>query len=384
MPGRVEMFGVGLQKDAEPLPEMTVYIAKLETKVEKNFHRTRVDFRGTNERNYNYYLTNANGNDINEVFMTQLRIYLNKIFASNRHTMARNVRLHSPFGLYWGRMKMTLDEQHIMSLSDLHDAALIERGLHPEHASICYLRKVEEGKLEASTTVVEEMRYLLGDYVLAGFIHKLVSNPDELFIYKKQFTSYLAAQSFFTYAFKINPVELSSLLFCKRTGKVNFASYQQNFAGVDNGARASAVPFRLTPNLQYFCTPVGIQGPFAGAMTAAAYALKGKKLAYFRGYLRSYYRNVLEEYGKEDLDGKIERNIERTLETIGGLLDLAQIERPFRARHIRPKDGDVPMEGAELEQGEVVCFNQAVYKRIEEAQDMENLKKMPLIWAPWF
>jgi len=379
MPGRIEMFGLSIHKDSEPIPEHTIYITKLETKVEKNFRRTRVDFRGTNERNYNYYLQIFNNNGCHEIFMTQLKVYLNKIFASNRHTIARNVKLHSPFSLYWGNMKMSLDEQHVMSMSDLHDAALIERRLHPEHPSISYLTKkgLEE---ELNKEVIKEMQYLLGDYIFAGFIHKLVSNPDELFIYKKQFTSYLAAQSFFTYAFKVDHIELSSFLFCKRTGKVNFSSSQQNFVGVDNGVKVSSVPFRLTPNLRYFITPIGIQGPFAAAITAAAYTIQEKKLFYLKGYLHSYYKNVLEQYTKED---RVEENCMRTLEEIGRLLDLKQIEKPFRDRYMT--DSDMNMERSDLAQAdEIICFNHEVYKKIQEAQEIENMKRMPLIWAPWF
>ncbi len=84
IPKKIEMFGCNYVKDTEPAPETTVYIARLETKVEKTYQRTRVDFRGTNEKSYNYYLQNYNENEKNEVLITQLRHFLNQIFTTSR------------------------------------------------------------------------------------------------------------------------------------------------------------------------------------------------------------------------------------------------------------------------------------------------------------
>ena len=84
IPRKIEMFGCNYVKDTEPSPETTIYISRLETKVEKTYQRTRVDFRGTNDKSYNYYLQNHNENEKNEVLVTQLRHFLNHIFTSSR------------------------------------------------------------------------------------------------------------------------------------------------------------------------------------------------------------------------------------------------------------------------------------------------------------
>eukprot|EP01022_Parablepharisma_sp_SALTPOND_P019995 TRINITY_DN35190_c0_g2_i1.p1 TRINITY_DN35190_c0_g2~~TRINITY_DN35190_c0_g2_i1.p1 ORF type:complete len:1518 (-),score=185.51 TRINITY_DN35190_c0_g2_i1:79-4632(-) len=402
IPKKIEMFGANYQKDSEPTPESTVYIARLETKVEKTYQRTRVDFRGTNEKTYNYYLQNYNENEKNEVLISQLRHYLNHIFASSRHTMARNVKLYSPYSLYWGRMKMTLDEFHVIPMSDLHDAALVERGFHPEHASSSYLEQYAQtlepmetsetypsSEKELRKSVIEEMRYILGDYVFAGFIHKLVSNPDELFIYKKQFTSYLAAQAFFSYIFKAGHGSLNTLMFCKRSGKIYYSNYQLNTIGAGESSKnESPVPFRLTPNLQYFITPIGIEGPFAGAITAAAYSLQRKKLQYFAGYLWVFYKDLLEDPQDPDAAKYILPNHERTLKNAKTLLDNEEIKKVFNSRHAVFKTETVKTTEPgteERKEGEKVgCFNQEVYNKIKEAQDPAKLNEMPLAWAPWF
>ena len=294
---------------------------------------------------------------------------------------------------------MTLDEFHIMQMSDIHDAALIERGLHPEYASISYLEKyaatveakgitegVEQVEKEIKKSVAEEMKLVLSDYIFAAFIHKLVSNPDELFIYKKQFTCYLAAQSFFSYAFRAAHQDLSTLMFCKRTGKVYYSNYIMNNMGSEGAA--PLVPFRLTPNLQFFMTPIGIEGPFAGAITAAALCLQRKKRLYFCGYLALFYRDLLDDCRDLNVAKAISENFDRTLSNISGLVDFEIVEKLFKSRHAVFKTEKMP--GGEEKREELgeksywACFNQKTGSLIKEAQDPALLNEMPLAWAPWF
>ncbi len=325
--------------------------------------------------------------------------------------MIRNVKLYSPFSLYWGRMKMALDEFHIMQISDIHDAAMVERGLHPDYATISYVERyaetiedkkinqgIEQLEREIKKNVMEEMRSLLGDYIFAAFIHKLVSNPDELFVYKKQFTSYLAAQSFFSYVFKMSHKELNSFMFCKRTGKVYYSGYTMSHAGIDESPLRNdvQVPFRLTPNIQYFITPIGIEGPFAGAITAAALSIRKNKLLYLSGYLRLFYKDLLED--EPALEGQsaankqkvVAANYERTRSNILGLTDMEPIEKLFASRHAVFKTETVKVSGGEERREDTnekvywTCFNQKVYSKIKEAMDPGVLNEMSLAWAPWF
>lgn len=84
IPKKIEMFGCNYIKDTEPTPETTIYISRIETKVEKTYQRTRIEFRGNKEKSYNYFLQNYNDNEKNEVLISQLRHFLNQIFNSNR------------------------------------------------------------------------------------------------------------------------------------------------------------------------------------------------------------------------------------------------------------------------------------------------------------
>ena len=60
-------------------------------------------------------------------------------------------------------------------------------------------------------------------YLLSSFFHRIFYSVDELFIFKKYFTTYHAANSFFSYVF--NQVEfftLQHLSVCKTSGCLTF------------------------------------------------------------------------------------------------------------------------------------------------------------------
>ena len=66
------------------------------------------------------------------------------------------------------------------------------------------------------------MRQEVKPHLLQSYFHRIFSNVDNMFIFKKQFTKYHAINSFFTYVFnQADKQELGSLSFCKATGRIN-------------------------------------------------------------------------------------------------------------------------------------------------------------------
>lgn len=58
---------------------------------------------------------------------------------------------------------------------------------------------------------------------MSSFIHRIFYNVDDLFIFRKQFTTYHAVNSFFSYIFnQIDYFTLNSISFCKTSGRLNF------------------------------------------------------------------------------------------------------------------------------------------------------------------
>jgi hypothetical protein len=58
--------------------------------------------------------------------------------------------------------------------------------------------------------------------LLSSYFHRIFYNVDDLFLFKKRFTTYHAANSFFAYAFNQAELQtLSSMTFCKSTGRIS-------------------------------------------------------------------------------------------------------------------------------------------------------------------
>ena len=71
------------------------------------------------------------------------------------------------------------------------------------------------------------MRKEVKPHLLSSYFHRIFSNVDNMFIFKKQFTKYHAINSFFTYVFnQADKQELGSLSFCKATGRINVQQSQ--------------------------------------------------------------------------------------------------------------------------------------------------------------
>jgi hypothetical protein len=59
--------------------------------------------------------------------------------------------------------------------------------------------------------------------LLTSYFHRIFYNVDDLFLFKKRFTTYYAANSFFSYTFnQTEQQSLTSMSFCKSTGRLSF------------------------------------------------------------------------------------------------------------------------------------------------------------------
>ena len=59
--------------------------------------------------------------------------------------------------------------------------------------------------------------------LLTSYFHRIFYNVDDLFLFKKRFTTYHAANSFFSYTFNQTEFQtLTSMSFCKSSGRLSF------------------------------------------------------------------------------------------------------------------------------------------------------------------
>jgi hypothetical protein len=215
----------------------------------------------------------------------------------NKESARRGIKYYAAPQVLFASCKLVQDDITFGDLQETHDYLLQERGLDPDMALHLELQHVLDmfEKLphdqreisaisEASIQLMNQacynqMRHEVKPSLLSSYFHRIFSNVDNMFIFKKQFTKYHAVNSFFAYAFnQANYQDLSALSFCKATGRINFSqahlkhalstprevvttySFDEIEADVFGTAKNSPreqqskneffVPFRITPNIE--------------------------------------------------------------------------------------------------------------------------------------
>merc|ERR1712137_274702 len=99
--------------------------------------------------------------------------------------------------------------------------------------------------------------------------------PDhmELWMFQRQFSIDIAMMAFATHVFMLNKGAPHTMKFVLTTGNIVSWDLMNSFNQKGLIVTSDQVPFRLTPNLVNFVTPVGITGLFSAALVASAQAL---------------------------------------------------------------------------------------------------------------
>ena len=102
-----------------------------------------------------------------------------------------------------------------------------------------------------------------------------------------------------TFLMSIKSWSLHDMLFSRQTGSIIWTRFNPNYDS-DGFLRGSEpIPFRLTRNLQFFLTSVGVEGGFTGTMCAVACALTRERV-HLQQYLTLLLRDELQAHQKDE------------------------------------------------------------------------------------
>ena len=109
--------------------------------------------------------------------------------------------------------------------------------------------------------------------ILARHARSLHPDFTALWLFRRQFTVHLAAAALVTYALGLNKASAHALKIVGNTGAL--VPWEMAFSLDAQGVLVPSdrVPFRLTPTLVNFSSPVGVSGIFTGCLVAGAAAL---------------------------------------------------------------------------------------------------------------
>lgn len=268
----VEIPGFYSNKIVEPTNENRIYITRFESEFSfkfANFSSRKLVIRGMNEKLFNFSIIYENFREFNDN-LSQLQALLNSIFASNKDTYKSNVKFNIPIRCSLNKeLKIVQEEISQYYLNEVFEFEMQKCGFDPEVAYLIYNEELEKlqksnlklqsnnfSSLEVLSNVYARMNKLLPIYSLKNFIHKFIINCDEIFIFRKQFSTSYALNSLIYYLFKTQKsITLNKISFNKETGSVTFHhstlpifdDFNKN-----NLLQKDIVPFRITRNINVF------------------------------------------------------------------------------------------------------------------------------------
>ena len=207
--------------------------------------------------------------------------------ANHVETRKRSLQFYLPAIVHVGQMCRLVDsDSSVTTLQDVYERHCADSGMSKDDPIMAYTEKLREivtasrgnpafvqsaAKLDV---YIEIATKLFPDTVLRDYFTRSSNSASDLWHTRKQITLHLAAFMFQTYLFSIGRRLPAKLLITRSGGQMHTAElvpdHQSSKPEFSNN---EPIPFRLTPNIQTFLTPIGIEGVLVTALTSIARCL---------------------------------------------------------------------------------------------------------------
>ena len=292
--GEVEMPGQYL-KPHDPVPDQHVKLERLGMDVSivrrGLISQRRIVFLGSDGRDYHFVVECQvrTYNQISDEIMLQLVTALNEMMDRYKETRRRCAQLVRATTVpVDADVRLVEDSPWNVSLLDVYEQHCERTNKDPGHVTNVWrertLKAVIEGAtpealLETKITTIKEIcKSTVPDSVFSHYMYKTLPRFNALWSFKKHFTMQLALASCVTYLMSIKSWSLHDMLFSRQTGSIIWTRFNPNYDDKGQLQGSEPIPFRLTRNLQFFLTSVGVEGGFTGTMCAVACALTRERV----------------------------------------------------------------------------------------------------------
>ncbi|ORY29461.1 hypothetical protein BCR33DRAFT_724710 [Rhizoclosmatium globosum] len=218
----------------------------------------------------------------------QLFRILNGALERKKESRRRGLQFHLPVIIPLGPMvRMVTDDPSYRSLQDIYEDHCHDAGIHRDDPILYFIQKMREihfladggkkGKVEIlnlKTELMEDIaNRMVPENILTKYMIKNMKSYADLWNMRKQFTNQMAAVTFMTYIFSIGARQPHKFHISIRTGDVWTSDVLPMISNTFLISNTESVPFRLTPNIQHFITPMGMEGVFTSALMSIARGL---------------------------------------------------------------------------------------------------------------
>lgn len=298
--------------------------------------------------------------------LSSLFRHFNNAFQKHKETRRRGLRLASPTVVPLSSTVRLIESQAGTSLAQLWRDYCSSQQLD---ASLPM--RVHAAALLAGSSPLEALQAAqdaAGPSPLAKFAYAAMPSFRHLFHFKQSLAAQLALLSFASHSFCVVGMSSSRLLLSLHSGGAWATGFHPNYNATGVVSNTDAVPFRLTPGMVDFISPLGLT-LFATSMTAAAIATSDEK-DNLMDHIHLFLQDDLLGW---QAAGELESAFSNNLQLKGRVKANVQ----YVVAHVDAISTPITAEKLSTPQ------NEAVQRLIEAATSTDNLSKMSPSWQAW-
>ncbi|KXS11669.1 hypothetical protein M427DRAFT_158085 [Gonapodya prolifera JEL478] len=326
----------------------------------------------------------------------QLFRILNTVLERKKESRRRRLYFHVPCIIpLSNQVRLVQDDPSYHSLYEIYEDHCESVQLYKDEPTVYYIKTLVEmaksqppatdgsslkkQKAELTNCKIEILDHIgskmAPDTMLQRFMASRMETYSDLWAMRKQFTQQYASMTFMSYVMGISPRYPSRIVISCNTGSIWAAElYPAHGANALLGS-SEKVPFRLTPNIQTFMTPTGVEGVFTSSLMAIARSLTEPEFdvedytgLFVRDELLILASNNTFTHNKalateQQLKDAIANNVDLISKRISSLS--CRIEREKQSA-----EASIPV-------------NQTIIDLISAASNPHNLAQMDIAWVPW-
>ncbi|KAG0164843.1 hypothetical protein DFQ30_009322 [Apophysomyces sp. BC1015] len=317
--------------------------------------------------------------------LMQLFRILNSVLERRKESRMRNLSFHLPAIVPLApNVRMVEDDPSYCTLYDIYEDHCDDMHMHKDDPLVYFVEKFK-ANVNTKKDILNQKTELLNlrmeindeiatsmipSNILSKYMLRAMGSYADYWMIRKQFTAQYATATFMTYIFSVGHRTPHRIAISRSTGDVWMTEFLPGWNQTNplfgNG---EAVPFRFTPNVQEFMTPVGIEGLFTSCLMATARSLTEPELELDQ-YLSLFVRDELIHWhisnhrpvSDAQFRDRVNTNVNQIKTKAQFLSCKAEREKTINAN--KPT-------------------NQNVIDLISQASNPQKMAQMDCTWMPW-
>ncbi|KAI8880605.1 hypothetical protein K501DRAFT_224440 [Backusella circina FSU 941] len=317
--------------------------------------------------------------------LMQLFRMLNYILERRKESRMRNLVFHLPVIVpLTPNVRMVQDDPSYTSLYDIYEDHCDSVQMHKDDPMVYFVEKFKsnvniKGDVVNQKTENLNLRMEINDYIstnmvpsniISKYLFKTMKTYTDYWMLRKRFTSQYATATFMTYIFSVGHRMPHKIMISRSTGNVWMIELQPGWlATTPLFGNGEAMPFRFTPNIQEFITPIGIEGLFTSSLMATARCLTEPEFELDQ-YLCLFVRDELATWHLTNHRSVTDMQFRERINT-----NVLQVQT--KAQFLSCKsEGDKTLSAGKP-------INQNVIDLISQASNPQKMAQMECTWMPW-